>query len=588
MNRSRDKGGAQRRAVLDSYHHPASESELIALVKMAAGEGRQLRVRGAAHSVSHAIYADPVASIPNTVSCQAPPKGDGIEVMLDRYRECHVLHEGRMLVEAEAGIHLGADPSDPAGTASAETSLLSQLWGWGWTLSNLGGITHQTVSGFTATGSSGGSVRYSVNDDLWGFCVIDARGKAEWFTCEDPDPSLFYAMSPNLGLLGVVSKVIVECVEAYDISGQEAISTIRGCAIDLFGPGDAGKPSLETFLRDAEYARVEWWPQRGAERVQVWQAQRIRRQPGFIPKTYRQFTAHPNAAEVAMSILLTVFGNLDNLPEARPKLDLALDRVESYIDELSVIKKLGTLGDLLARSFSVGVELGADAMLALLQPFAPCLKRQLPVLFPKLLGIFIQLDSDKPGLEKGEPQSFRDYAWTGLPMDNEADDELLRTAFTEIWVPITRTQCVMRMLKEYFDEPTDAHESYRRTGLDAWELYAAKPTRLWMSPSYTAGNDDWKHGAFRVDPFWFTGNRDDPVSTFYAPLWQRFRDKNIPFRLHWGKYQPPSDADHPEWVKFFEPLYPRWNDFLQLRKRRDPTNTFLTSYWGDRFGLWPG
>lgn len=569
--------------MLGSYHHPASESELIALVNMAAAEGRQLRVRGAAHSVSHAIYADPVASIPNTVSRQEPPEGDGIEVMLDRYRRCHVLHEGRMLVEAEAGIHLGPDPSDPAGTASAETSLLSQLWGWGWTLSNLGGITHQTVSGFTATGSSGGSVRYSVNDDLWGFCVIDARGKAEWFTCEDPDPSLFYAMSPNLGLLGVVSKVIFECVDAYNISGQEAISTIEGCAIDLFGPGKATKPSLETFLRDAEYARVEWWPQRGAERVQVWQAQRIRRQPGFIPKPYREFTAHPNAAEVAMSLLLTVFGNLDDLSAARPKLDLALDRVEGLIDELSVIKKLGKLGKLLAWSLGVAAELGADAALALLRPFAPCLKRELPTLFPKLLGIFISLDSEK----KGEPQSFRDYAWTGLSMDNEADDELLRTAFTEIWVPITWTQRVMGMLRDYFDEPTDAHESYRRTGLDAWELYAAKPTRLWMSASHTDGDDEWKHGVFRIDPYWFTANCDDPVSTFYTPLWQLFRDSEIPFRLHWGKYQPASDADHPEWVKFFEPLYPRWHDFLQLRKRRDPTDTFLTSYWRDRFGLWP-
>jgi hypothetical protein len=39
---------------------------------------------------------------------------------------------------------------------------------------------------------------------------------------------------------------------------QETITTIEDCAVDLFG-GD-GRPSLEAFLRDAEYARVQWWP----------------------------------------------------------------------------------------------------------------------------------------------------------------------------------------------------------------------------------------------------------------------------------------------------------------------------------------
>ena len=44
----------------DGFHHPASEDELVALVKMAYDEGRQLRVRGAVHSLSHVIYSDPI------------------------------------------------------------------------------------------------------------------------------------------------------------------------------------------------------------------------------------------------------------------------------------------------------------------------------------------------------------------------------------------------------------------------------------------------------------------------------------------------------------------------------------------------
>ncbi len=34
----------------------------------------------------------------------------------------------RKLVEADAGVHLGADPSDPTGGATLETSLVYQPW----------------------------------------------------------------------------------------------------------------------------------------------------------------------------------------------------------------------------------------------------------------------------------------------------------------------------------------------------------------------------------------------------------------------------------------------------------------------------
>jgi len=142
----------------DGFYHPATEEELARLVVMATKEKRKCRARGAVHSVSHVIYADPLGKMPNQVGWQTPPPhGDGVQIMLDRYRGLRVKDESRKLVEAEAGIHLGEDPTDPTRTATLETSLLGRLaTEKGWTLSNMGGITHQTVSGFTATGSSGG------------------------------------------------------------------------------------------------------------------------------------------------------------------------------------------------------------------------------------------------------------------------------------------------------------------------------------------------------------------------------------------------------------------------------------------------
>src|ERR1700760_4824648 len=107
-----------------------------------------------------------------------------------------------------------------------------------------------------------------------------------------------------------------------------------------------------------------------------------------------------------------------------------------------------------------------------------------------------------------------------------------------------------------------------------------------MAASHTDGQDEWRDGVFRIDPYWFAANPADPAQTFYPQLWQLLRDHQIPFRLHWGKFQPIIEPPDREWVDFFRAQYPRWDDFLALRAQRDPHDTFLTRYWRARFGLW--
>lgn len=547
----------------DGFHHPASEAELVALVKAAHRDGRGLRVRGAAHSCAHAIYTDARESA-----------GGGIDVMLDRYRGWRVVDEQRKLVEAEAGIHLGADPNDPTGTATLEHSLLWQLaTRKGWSLANTGGITHQTVSGFVATGSSGGSVRFSANENLYGFREIDGRGDIHELTRDD---DAFYAIAPSVGLLGVISTITLECTDLFAIEGEETVAPARACAVDLFGDGEPGRPSLEAFLRDSEYARIEWWPQRGLERVVVWQSRRREPGPGFEPKRYRRFAGSPDAVQHLIGILYAILGNLDDLSGAKAKLEDNFDELERVLEALAEARDLGAPGRLLAEFVAKAIEGGVDVAITFLEPLAPVIRRALPDFFPKLAGVFVPL---------GEPQRFRDWGWCGLPMDNEVDDRLLSAGFTETWIPLPLTGRVMRLLDAYFSEPRDEHEAYRRTGTFVWELYMAMPNRFWLSPSYTSGDDEWRDGAFRVNPYWFTDNAGR-AETFFAGLWDLLRDNGIPFRLHWGKYQPAFAAGDRSWVDLLAAQYPRWDDFLRLREQRDPHNIFLNSYWRDRFALW--
>lgn len=567
-------------AASDGYHHPASEEELAELVKAACREGRRLRVRGAVHSVSDAIYTEPVG--PNRVSRQKPPAGGDYNVMLDRYRGWRVKDEGRRLVECEAGMHLGTDPSDPAGTATLESSLLYQLARKGWSLFDTGGITHQTVSGFTATGSSGGSLQNTSNANLYGFRVIDGQGEVHEFTREDADPDLFYAMSPSVGLLGVISAVTFECTGVFAIEGSEAVTTLADCPADVLGPGGGGRPSLEQFLRDTEFARLEWWPQRGAERILTWQAQRMPAPPGFQPKPYKRFSGSPEASEQMIWLLFTILGNLDDLSKARPLLEDNWEELEKALAALPLLRELGTAGRILAEFLSKAAEVGVDVALSVLELGERPLRSAVPDFLPTLIAAFIPLDSE----HGGRPQRFTDWGWSGLPMDNQADDELLPTEFTEAWVPLPRSRQAMQLLNRYFTEPRDDHEALRRTGTYAWELYSAMPTPFWLGPAHTTGDDEWKDGAFRIDPYWFADNAENPAETLFAQLWNLLRDNDVPFRLHWGKFQPLYEQGDRRWVEFFRAQYPRWDDFLRLRAERDPNNIFLTDYWRDRFGLW--
>src|SRR5262249_22574953 len=117
---------------------------------------------------------------------------------------------------------------------------------------------------------AGGSIEHSFEDSVKGVRLIDGRGQVHEIM-KDEDPR-FWAMFGNLGLLGVVSQVIFECVPTFQITGHESATGIDDCEVDLFG--DRGGMSLEQFLKEKEFARIEWWPQRGVERVVVWQAAR--------------------------------------------------------------------------------------------------------------------------------------------------------------------------------------------------------------------------------------------------------------------------------------------------------------------------
>lgn len=172
--------------------------------------------------------------------------------------------------------------------------------------------------------------------------------------------------------------------------------------------------------------------------------------------------------------------------------------------------------------------------------------------------------------------TFQDHGFLGLPMDSSADDILVPVMWTEPWVPLSRATQVTTALRAHFRGFPQG--KLERTGNNAWELYASKASEAWLSMSYSDGTDEWKDGAFRVDPYWFIHNSDN-FRDVYGPIWRLLKDEGIPFRLHWGKSFPTvNDADITA-KDLVEDQYPQLPKFLALRKLRDPDGIFLNSYW---------
>jgi hypothetical protein len=549
----------------DGLVHPENEAEVIAAVRFARAHGRHVRVRGAGHSPSASFAGD---------------SADDLVLSLNRLRGLTRIDAGRRIVEAQAGIHLGRDPADSGEDGAVESSLLHQLAErYGWTLSSTGGITHQTLGGFLATTSAGGSVQHSLLDHVIGVRLVDGRGEISEFGSEDDDGPGLAGVLPSLGLLGVIVAVTLRCEPIFTIVGQEAIVNLDGAPIDFSGPGRPGRPGLADFFTRAEYARIEWWPQRGAERLLIWQAQRAELQPGFAPTRYEEFTRYPVLAEALFSTIYVIFGNLSAPDRVRRLLRRNAAAVSDSLDALRAAGRITRRLRLITWALPAAMR-GLGLAAPLLRRLRPLLEFALPWLVPAALATVLPLDDRKPGMRRGEPQSFRDWAWEGLPMDNQADDVLLWTQFTELWVPLGRAAELISILRAYFAEPSDVRDSYRRTGLYGYELYAAPAASGWLHPGYSDGHDEWSDGALRLDVYWFWDNLEDPRERFFPQFWELLSAHGIPFRCHWGKELPTEGAGDSLALQ-----YPRWHDWLALRDELDPGEVFLTDYWRARLGL---
>jgi hypothetical protein len=506
----------------DGFYHPEDEDQIRELILYAVEHNGKIRVRGSAHSIKDAIYT------------YSDKTDNGINIILDKMNRISIDRE-KMQVTVQAGCHLGKDPFDPTGRSDLQNSLFYTLDREGLAVPDMGGIIHQTVGGFLSTGSAGGSLAYSFGDQLIALRLIDGNGEVHSIRRETGD-DLFFAAGVSMGLLGIITEATFQCVPKFNIIGEETTTSVDGCAIDLFGNGTDDKPSLESFFRTTEYTRLMWWPQKNVERMVVWKARQLKTdeypvqgnghtQEVFVPKPYLEFplffgTELP--AEAAGGLFYTIVGNwYQGIKKLNPSLPLR-------------------------------------AVLTLIGWLYPT------QILPHVINAFVPLDPEKqpPG-----PQKFWDSWWRGLPMDNKISDKLMPTVFTEIWIPVSKAGYVITKLRDLYKG-----KGYAATGSYSCEIYAAKKSDFWLSPSY---HED----VVRVDIFWYGYNAGNPVENYYPQFWNvLMNDPTVSCRFHWGKYMPFA----PDYLR---KQYPKFDDFLSMRNRVDPNRVFLNHYWQRYLGI---
>ncbi len=547
----------------DGFYHPASTDDVVALVRKARQEGAVLRVKGAGHSVPQAIYPDgfPYRDAefyaPSQVSdtywrnFQPVPVPPGqIPVLLDKMNQVTfedqpgpdgtTLH----LVHAQAGVHLGQDPYDPTETSTYLNSLFYQMEQRGLSLSDTGGISHQTVGGFLSTGSAGGSLTYSLEPNIYAFEVVDGTGAVH--TCSrEENPDLFHAVGVSMGLLGIITKVTFKADKRFDIVGSEHIRPIEDYKgwIDFFGDG---ADSLTAHLKSTEYTRLLWWPQKGTKKMTVWEARKMKDEDYKAPNSI----VHDNKKVFVAK------------PYHEVQWDFGSPLLYEYLGD-AFYTTVAWWPTYLTKFISW------NWWRMFVQSFIET--TWYGWLLPKILNVFVP--TDKKEGSNWTAQHFWDTWWRGLPMDNQMDDRVMGVVFTEIWVPLEHTSKVMRALRDHYDR-----KGLAATGTFSCELYATKSSEFWMSPSY-------KTDVFRVDLFLSATDTFNPKD-YYQQFWDLL--KPYQFRTHWGKWQPgdeDSASENERWREYLRGNYPKWDAFLALRDQLDPDQIFVNDYWRSRFGI---
>ena len=203
---------------------PQSVDEVATVVSRAADTGVRVKAVGAGHSFTAAAMTD------------------GVLMSLDGVADVETIDVERGRVTVGAGMRL--------------KDLNVVLDAAGLAMANLGDIAYQSIAGAIATATHGtGASLGNLATTVVGMEIVDGAGNRVW--CDETErPELLRVARVGVGALGIVTKVTLQCVPAFDLHAVETIEVLDD-VLDGFEENWATNDHFELF----------WMP--GARRCQV-------------------------------------------------------------------------------------------------------------------------------------------------------------------------------------------------------------------------------------------------------------------------------------------------------------------------------
>jgi FAD-linked oxidoreductase len=197
--------------------HPRSAADIADEIAGAADNGQSVKAVGSGHSFTDIAVTR------------------GVLLALDRLT-------GVTAVDRASGL-----VSVAAGTTLAE--LNTALWNVGLSMSNLGDIDAQTISGAISTGTHGtGEKLGGLATQVRGLELVTADGSL--LRCSATEhPEVFEAARVGLGALGVITSVTLQCEPAFALHAVEAPSSY-----------DALLETVGASVADNDHFEFYWFP----------------------------------------------------------------------------------------------------------------------------------------------------------------------------------------------------------------------------------------------------------------------------------------------------------------------------------------
>ena len=193
---------------------PRSPEEVVAIVRRAADAGLTVKAVGAGHSFTDA-------------ACTR-----GILVSLDLLGAVESIDMERGRVTVQAGIRLDA--------------LNGELDAVGLAMPNLGDIDRQSLAGATATATHGTGLGLgNLATTIVGMDVVTGTG--ELIRCDEHErPELLRVARVGVGALGIVTRMTLQCVPAFDLHATETVEPLEEL-LDNFEKHMASHDHMEFF-----------------------------------------------------------------------------------------------------------------------------------------------------------------------------------------------------------------------------------------------------------------------------------------------------------------------------------------------------